>query len=116
MNHQVYETQVDLKTYQMQKLNELLVFVTGFNEFYKEKFKGIHLPITTLKDLSNLPFTTKKELAEDQKLYPPYGRNHSYPEGSYIRYHQTSGTTGNPLKVLDTTQVGIGGQIVGWMS
>ena len=27
MNHQVYETQVDLKTYQMQKLNELLVFV-----------------------------------------------------------------------------------------
>ena len=68
MNHQVYETQVDLKTYQMQKLNELLVFVTGFNEFYKEKFKGIHLPITTLKDLSNLPFTTKKELS---------GSNHS---------------------------------------
>ena len=102
MNHQVYETQVDLKTYQMQKLNELLVFVTGFNEFYKEKFKEIRLPITTLRELSNLPFTTKKELAEDQTAYPPYGRNHSYPEDSYIRYHQTSGTTGRPLKVLDT--------------
>lgn len=103
MNHQVYETQVDLKTYQFQKLNELLVFATGFNEFYKEKLKGIQLPITSLKDLSRLPFTTKNELAEDQTLYPPYGRNHSYPESSYIRYHQTSGTTGRPLKVLDTT-------------
>ena len=33
-------------------------------------------------------------------MYLPYGRNHSYPEASYIRYHQTSGTTGRPLKVL----------------
>ena len=72
--------------------------LTGFNEFYKEKLKGIHLPITTLKDLRRLPFTTKKELAEDQILYPPYGRNHSYPEGSYIRYHQTSGTTGTSIE------------------
>lgn len=104
MDHQVYETKVDLKSYQMQKLNELLVFVKGFNEFYKEKLKGINLPITSLKDLSHLPFTTKSELAEDQTINPPYGRNHSYPEDSYIRYHQTSGTTGRPLKVLDTTE------------
>ncbi|MED4116231.1 AMP-binding protein [Priestia megaterium] len=104
MNHEVFERQVDLKTYQIQKLNELLVFVKGFNEFYKEKLKEIHLPITSLKDLSRLPLTTKKEFAEDQNLYPPYGRNHSYPESSYIRYHQTSGTTGRPLKVLDTKE------------
>ena len=81
-----------------------MVFVSGFNEFYKEKFQGIHLPITSRQDLTSLPFVTKKELAEDQKMYLPYGRNHSYPEASYIRYHQTSGTTGRPLKVLDTTE------------
>ncbi|MEH6949439.1 AMP-binding protein [Bacillus sp. JJ634] len=104
MNYHIHETDVDLKTNKLHRLNELLVFVTGFNEFYKEKYKGIHLPITSVKDLSRLPFTTKRELAEDQKLYPPYGRNHSYPEGSYIRYHQTSGTTGRPLKVLDTAK------------
>ncbi|USK60060.1 phenylacetate--CoA ligase family protein [Peribacillus asahii] len=104
MNYHIHETDVDLKTNKFHRLNELLVFVTGFNEFYKEKYKGIHLPITSVKDLSRLPFTTKRELAEDQKLYPPYGRNHSYPEGSYIRYHQTSGTTGRPLKVLDTAK------------
>ncbi|MBZ6489477.1 phenylacetate--CoA ligase family protein [Priestia aryabhattai] len=104
MNHEVYETRVDLKTYQMQKLNELLVFVKGFNDFYREKLKGISLPITSLTDLRQLPLTTKSELAQDQTLYPPHGRNHSYPEDSYIRYHQTSGTTGRPLKVLDTVE------------
>ncbi|PZX04652.1 phenylacetate-CoA ligase [Psychrobacillus insolitus] len=104
MNHKVHETKVDLKSYQMHKLNELLVFVSGFNEFYKEKFQGIQLPITSRHDLASLPFVTKKELADDQNMYLPYGRNHSYPEASYIRYHQTSGTTGRPLKVLDTTE------------
>lgn len=103
MNYAVHETEVNLQSYQMQKLNELLVFVLGFNDFYKEKFSGVHLPIKSMEDLSRLPFTLKKELTEDQKMYPPYGRNHSYPHSSYIRYHQTSGTTGRPLKVLDTT-------------
>ena len=59
MNHKVHETKVDLKSYQMHKLNELLVFVSGFNEFYKEKFQGIQLPITSRHDLASLPFVTK---------------------------------------------------------
>lgn len=54
--------------------------------------------------MSKLPFTTKRELAEDQHANTPFGRNHSYPESSYIRYHQTSGTSGRPLKVLDTKE------------
>lgn len=100
--HQVHETNVSLREYQFQRLNELLVFVSRFNRFYKEKLEGIHLPIQDFEDLKRLPFTTKKELAQDQQNFPPFGRNHSYPEESYIRYHQTSGTTGKPLKVLDT--------------
>ncbi|MFD0944545.1 phenylacetate--CoA ligase family protein [Savagea faecisuis] len=102
--HQIYETEVDIKKYRYQRLNELLVFTSNFNEFYKEKFKDVHLPIKDLEDLRRLPFTTKKELAQDQIDYAPLGRNHSYPQESYIRYHQTSGTTGRPLKVLDTEQ------------
>lgn len=104
MNYTIRETKVDLRTYQIQKLNELLVFVNSFNDFYKEKFNGIHLPIQSIEDLKRLPFTTKKEVAEDQKNNQPYGRNHSYPLESYIRYHQTSGTTGRPLKILDTRE------------
>ncbi|RAK15068.1 phenylacetate-CoA ligase [Anoxybacillus vitaminiphilus] len=101
-SYQIHETEVELSEYQLQKLNELLVFVSQFNEFYKEKLKDTRLPIKTMEEFLQLPFTTKEELADDQQKYPPFGRNHSYPETSYIRYHQTSGTSGRPLKVLDT--------------
>ncbi|MED3764694.1 phenylacetate--CoA ligase family protein [Ureibacillus terrenus] len=100
--HQVHETSVGLRDFQFQRLNELLLFASRFNKFYKEKLDGIPLPIKDFQDLKRLPFTTKKELAKDQMDFPPFGRNHTYPVENYIRYHQTSGTTGRPLKVLDT--------------
>ncbi|MGD8191475.1 phenylacetate--CoA ligase family protein [Brevibacillus ginsengisoli] len=100
--YRIYENEVDLQDYQLQKLNQLLVFVTQCNEFYKEKLKNASLPIRSLEDLRKIPFTLKKELADDQIAHAPFGRNHSYPEANYIRYHQTSGTSGRPLKVLDT--------------
>jgi len=100
--YQFRESLIDLPTYQLHKLNELIVFASGFNGFYKEKLKTINLPLRTLENLQEIPFTTKQELALDQLQNPPFGRNHSYPESSYIRYHQTSGTSGRPLKVLDT--------------
>ena len=48
-----------------------------------------------------MPFTTKAELAADQKLHPPYGSNLTYPLKSYHRFHQTSGTSGQPMMWLD---------------
>lgn len=102
--YRIHEHDVALKDYQLQRLNQLLVFVTQCNEFYKEKLKAVTLPLRSIQDLSKLPLTTKKELAEDQLVNAPFGRNHSYPESSYIRYHQTSGTSGRPLKVLDTKE------------
>ncbi|WP_255516044.1 phenylacetate--CoA ligase family protein [Geobacillus sp. C56-T2] len=104
MGLSVREMELDLKQYQLQKINELLIFVTQFNEFYKEKFRSLCLPIRTMDEFRKLPFTTKEELVQDQQLYPPFGRNHCYPETSYVRYHQTSGTSGKPLKILDTEE------------
>ncbi|MET3289209.1 UNVERIFIED_CONTAM: phenylacetate-CoA ligase [Brevibacillus sp. OAP136] len=100
----IHENEVDLQAYQLQKLNQLLVFASQCNEFYKEKLHDVSLPIRSLADITSIPFTVKKELAEDQIHNAPFGRNHSYPESSYIRYHQTSGTSGRPLKVLDTKE------------
>jgi phenylacetate-CoA ligase len=54
--------------------------------------------------LRDLPFTTKVELSEDQAAHPPFGTNLTYPIDRYIRLHQTSGTTGRPLRFLDTTE------------
>ncbi|KUO75150.1 MAG: phenylacetate--CoA ligase [Desulfosporosinus sp. BRH_c37] len=102
--YQLRESLVDLPTYQFQKLNELIVFVSHFNKFYKDKLNAVNLPLRTLEDLHKIPFTTKQELALDQLHNFPFGSNHSYPESSYIRYHQTSGTSGRPLKVLDTVE------------
>ncbi len=102
--YQIHENHVELKIYQLQRLNQLLVFASQFNEFYQEKLQSVRLPIRSEEDMRSIPFTTKHELAQDQIKYPPFGRNHTYPETSYIRYHQTSGTSGRPLKVLDTTE------------
>jgi phenylacetate-CoA ligase len=51
-----------------------------------------------------LPFTKKGELMDDQAANGPFGSNLTYPLEAYVRMHQTSGTTGVPLKVLDTTE------------
>ena len=47
--------------------------------------------------------SSKDELVADQISYPPYGTNLTFPEPHYTRIHQTSGTTGQPLRWLDDT-------------
>jgi phenylacetate-CoA ligase len=66
------------------------------NAFYRAK-----LP-TAVRAIDGLPFTTKAELSEDQAAHPPFGTNLTYPMERYLRLHQTSGTTGRPLRLLDT--------------
>jgi phenylacetate-CoA ligase len=51
-----------------------------------------------------LPFTTKQELVQDQNANPPYGTNLTFPIELYTRIHQTSGTSGEPLRCLDTEE------------
>ena len=55
-------------------------------------------------DFARLPFTRKSELVEDQAAPPPFGSNLTYPLDRYVRIHQTSGTTGAPLRWLDTAE------------
>ena len=68
------------------------------NAFYRAKLPA---RASTLLDL---PFTTKAELSEDQAAHPPFGTNLTYPIERYARLHQTSGTTGQPLRLLDTAE------------
>lgn len=94
----------DLGEHQLRRVNELLLFATQYNGFYREKLHDVVLPLRDLEAFRRIPFTRKTELVQDQVDHPPYGTNHSYPGAKYVRYHQTSGTTGRPLKVLDTQQ------------
>ena len=53
-------------------------------------------------DFRRLPFTRKVELVEDQAAHPPFGTNLTYPLERYVRVHQTSGTSAEPIRWLET--------------
>lgn len=98
----------ELKKLQLQKFKAGMSEIWGKNMFYTEKWKasGIASPddIKTWEDFYRLPFTKKSELVQDQEQNGPYGTNVTYGLDQYVRLHQTSGTTGKPLKWLDTDE------------
>ena len=91
---------------QLKKFQAVLEPVLKSNSFYRRKLNdaGIYVPadIDSLDDYHRLPFTSKAELANDQLENPPYGTNLTYPYLEYSRIHQTAGTKGQPLQILDT--------------
>ena len=92
---------------QLNKINHLLTNLVPSNQFYTRKINKVDLqfPFSNLRDYTNtFPLTIKEELVEDQKTNPPYGSNLTYPLEKYTRYSQTSGTTGIPLRWLDTPE------------
>ena len=98
---------MDIRT-QLQRFREMLASVLETNVFYRRKLTdaGITHPndVQTLNDYRQLPFTTKAELSTDQVSHPPYGTNLTFPLERYTCLHRTSGTTGSPLRWLDTTE------------
>ena len=98
---------MDTKT-QLHRLREMLVLVLETNAFYRQKLTeaGITDPsdVQTPEDYRQLPFTTKEELSTDQVSHPPYGTNLTFPLEQYTCLHRTSGTTGSPLRWLDTAE------------
>src|SRR6266436_6030827 len=75
------------------------------NRFFARKFAACGITprdIDSLADLARLPFTTKAELLEDQQANPPFGTVLTYPLDQYCRMCQTSGTSDQPLRWLDT--------------
>jgi phenylacetate-CoA ligase len=93
---------------QLKKFQMMLDRVLESNTFYKSKFNQAGITssgdIRTLDDLHKLPLTTKLELSSDQVASPPYGTNLTFQREEYTRIHQTSGTTGEPLRWLDTEE------------
>ncbi len=95
----------ELESLQGRRLRKLLEAVLAGNRFYQRKLRaaGIRKPVP-LSRLTDLPFTTKEEIVADQATHPVFGTNHTYPLEAYTRLHQTSGTTGAPLRCLDTPE------------
>jgi phenylacetate-CoA ligase len=86
------------------KLSELLDTTYGRNRFVTAKLDAAGASpgdVRSVRDLAGLPFTTKAELLAAQDEHP-LSTNCTFPESAYTRIHQTSGTTGTPLRVFDT--------------
>ena len=95
-----------LRAQQLQRLRALVQEVHGVNPFWTAKWRAAGLAtaddLHAWEDVGRLPLTTKGELAADQDARPPFGTNLTYPPERYVRVHQTSGTSGVPLRWLDT--------------
>ena len=85
-------------------LQRLLTSILPTNEFYRKKFARADWQRITPAQLQKLPFTTKSELVEDQREHPSFGSDLTFPLERYVRIHQTSGTTGQPMYWLDTEE------------
>lgn len=95
----------EIRDRQSHRLLDLLEQIVPANPFWTRKFAtaGVNVAdIRGLEDLSRLPVTTKAEIVSDHAAHPPYGSNLTFSVGCYSRLHQTSGTTGAPLRCLDT--------------
>lgn len=96
-----------LAALQLNKLQKMMGHLWGQNQFYTGKWKTAGVQpsdLRTLADLARFPLTRKGDLMNDQATHGPFGTNLSYPLEAYVRMHQTSGTTGVPLKVFDTDE------------
>lgn len=90
-----------IKDLQLARLQSGLKDVLATNSFWRARLHDVH----GWDDFERLPLTTKEELVADQAAKPPFGTNLTYPEKRYVRFHQTSGSSGDaPLRWLDTTE------------
>jgi phenylacetate-CoA ligase len=87
---------------QRQRLAALVRAIAGRNAFYTGKLAGVDPAAIDRDGVAALPFTTKAELVADQDAHAPWGTARTEPLAAYTRYHQTSSTTGRPLRWLDT--------------
>lgn len=107
MTTQTFADRAAIERHQLAELRKLTAALLDGNDFYASRlhdagFEGI---IDSINDFtSRMALTTKDEIVEDQHQHPPYGTNLTFPLDRYTRLCQTSGTTGRPLRWIDTAE------------
>lgn len=95
-----------LRRWQWARLAAGLGEIWGTNAFWRERLQaaGVRDPrdVASWEDFARLPRLAKGELAADQAAQPPFGTNLTHPLDRYVRVFQTSGTTGPPIRWLET--------------
>ena len=86
----------------IERLRALRAALLPSNPFFAPRLRD---DFATLEDFSaRVPLLEKAELVADQLAHPPFGSNLTFPLDQYTRFCQTSGTTGSPLRWVDTPE------------
>lgn len=97
----------EIEADQLRQLRALIAALVPSNRFWTPRLRAAGLAdgIGALAELSaKLSPVHKAELVDDQRESPPYGTNLTFPVERYTRFCQTSGTSGQTLRWLDTTE------------
>ncbi len=94
-----FTSQEAIRSFQEQKLNEHLHYLTAHSPFYKRLFqseKQTEVPFFRLQDLPSLPLTSKEDLQSYNMDFLCVARE------KVIEYVATTGTTGKPVTIALT--------------
>ncbi len=92
-------TREQILAHQLVRLNILLADALQTQPFYQAKLADVSLPLHDMSQFAALPFLEKSELSSAlPATICGWKRNR------YVHAHQTSGTTGNPILLLDSAQ------------
>lgn len=96
----------ELRRLQLAKLREVVAWAAERSPHYRETLGSGSDPAAKLRDwddIRRLPFLTRQSWMTAQSRRPPYGTLPVDGDGSAIRLHTTSGTSGKePLRALDS--------------
>ncbi len=97
-----------LRAYQWRRFRALAAEIFPANPFVRASWEAAGIrnagDVSGWDAFERLPFTRKDEFVADQAAHPPFGTNLTYPIERYVRVHQTSGTTGTPIRWLETQE------------
>jgi phenylacetate-CoA ligase len=97
-----------LRTWQWERVQAGLREIWPGNRFWRSRLEaaGLRDPrdVGSWDDFARLPRLAKADLVADQAEHRPFGTNLTYPLDHYVRAFQTSGTTGQPLRWLETEE------------
>jgi phenylacetate-CoA ligase len=100
-------SKVELRKEQLKKLKAIVRHAWEHSRFYRRRFEEANITpdkIRSVEDISKLPFITKEDLKRSQEAHPPWGDILAVKPEECQRVHLTSGTTGKPLKIMDTAE------------